>query len=166
LFCWFDVGGGWGRANGLGGPEAPALRRAEAEGDGGGRTTPEEWWESERLRLLGVKVDAVAVAAAPPLPEFWLVPAGEVSSAVPDSASEASEGICTLRRGRAPADFMDEFVLVRDGGIIPSEDIVLERPGGADERTIGGWCCGRVFNSGETSALISERGGSGDRPKK
>ena len=69
---------------------------ADAEGEGGGRTTPEEWCESERLRLFGVDVDAVTVAVAVavvPPPEFWLVPAGEDSSAVPDSASEASEGI-------------------------------------------------------------------------
>lgn len=32
--------GGAGRANGFGGPEAPALSRALALGDGGGRTTP------------------------------------------------------------------------------------------------------------------------------
>lgn len=38
LFCC-DVGGG-GLANGLGGPEAPAERRAEADGDGGGSTIP------------------------------------------------------------------------------------------------------------------------------
>lgn len=37
--CWET---GWcGLAKGLGGPEAPAERRAEAEGEGGGRTTPE-----------------------------------------------------------------------------------------------------------------------------
>lgn len=71
---------------------------------------------------------AVAVAAAPP-PEFWLVFAGEDSSAVPDSASDASDGICTLRRGRAAADFIDEPVLVREGGMMPSEDMVLVRPG-------------------------------------
>lgn len=34
--------GGWGRAKGLGGPCAPALRIALALGDGGGKTTPEE----------------------------------------------------------------------------------------------------------------------------
>ena len=37
LFC---CEGGCGRANGFGGPEAPALRIALALGDGGGRTTP------------------------------------------------------------------------------------------------------------------------------
>lgn len=83
-----------------------------------------------RLLLEGVEVEAVAaVAAASAPPEFWFVPAGEDSSAVPDSASEASEGICTLRRGRAAADLMDELVLVREGGMMPSEDMVLERPG-------------------------------------
>jgi hypothetical protein len=133
-----EVEGGGGRAKGFGGPEAPALRRAEAEGEGGGRTTPEEWWESERLRLLGVEVEAVAVTPAPVPPELWLVPAGEDSSAVPDSASEASEGIWTLRRGRAAADLMEELVFVREGGMMPSEDIVLERPGWVVERAMGG----------------------------
>ena len=36
-----EVPGGGGRANGLGGPCAPALNRALAEGEGGGNTTPE-----------------------------------------------------------------------------------------------------------------------------
>lgn len=35
LFCC-DVGGG-GRANGLGGPDAPADSKADADGEGGGR---------------------------------------------------------------------------------------------------------------------------------
>jgi hypothetical protein len=39
LVFWFAGGGGL--AKGLGGPDAPALRRALADGDGGGRTTPE-----------------------------------------------------------------------------------------------------------------------------
>lgn len=33
---------GCGRANGLGGPLAPAESRADAEGDGGGSTTPDD----------------------------------------------------------------------------------------------------------------------------
>lgn len=33
---------GWGRAKGFGGPDAPAESRAEADGEGGGRTMPEE----------------------------------------------------------------------------------------------------------------------------
>lgn len=37
--CVVATGGG-GRANGLGGPWAPALSIAPAEGDGGGNTTP------------------------------------------------------------------------------------------------------------------------------
>jgi hypothetical protein len=38
LFC----AGGAGLANGFGGPVAPAESKVLAEGDGGGRTTPEE----------------------------------------------------------------------------------------------------------------------------
>jgi hypothetical protein len=37
---------GCGRAKGFGGPDAPAESRAEADGEGGGSTTPDEW-ESE-----------------------------------------------------------------------------------------------------------------------
>jgi hypothetical protein len=39
LLCDWVTGGG-GRANGFGGPWAPALRIAPADGEGGGRTTP------------------------------------------------------------------------------------------------------------------------------
>lgn len=42
--------GGGGRAKGLGGPEAPALRREFADGEGGGRSTPEEWDASVPVR--------------------------------------------------------------------------------------------------------------------
>lgn len=40
--CGFVLMGGAGRAKGFGGPWAPALNRAPAEGEGGGSTTP---WE-------------------------------------------------------------------------------------------------------------------------
>lgn len=42
VFCTVGavVAGGGGRANGFGGPVAPALWIALAEGEGGGRTTP------------------------------------------------------------------------------------------------------------------------------
>ena len=42
LYDWPCEGppGGCGRANGFGGPDAPALRIALALGDGGGKTTP------------------------------------------------------------------------------------------------------------------------------
>jgi len=38
--CGFVLIGGAGRANGLGGPDAPAERTALVDGEGGGRTTP------------------------------------------------------------------------------------------------------------------------------
>jgi hypothetical protein len=79
------VPGGGGRANGLGGPVAPALMSALAEGDGGGSTTP-GGPESE-LPLAGV----VALLAV----EFW----GD-ESAVALPPSEFSLGICTVKRGR------------------------------------------------------------------
>jgi hypothetical protein len=42
LFWFGALPGGGGRAKGFGGPEAPALRRALADGEGGGNTTPDE----------------------------------------------------------------------------------------------------------------------------
>ena len=91
--------GGWGRANGLGGPWAPALRIALALGDGGGSTTPDEWLAS-----------VLALAGVPPA-----VPAdcrGD-DSAVALPPSDCSLGICTLSLGRlAPSCAL----LVRDGG--------------------------------------------------
>jgi hypothetical protein len=86
LDCDCDWEGGWGRAKGLGGPEAPAERRADADGEGGGRTTPEEWEPSVPLRWEG-----------------WL-PVASVDSCGEESAvalppSEGSSGIWTLRTG-------------------------------------------------------------------
>lgn len=51
--------GGGGRAKGLGGPWAPALRMElllgfAVEGDGAGKTTPEEWFVSELFLPPGV----------------------------------------------------------------------------------------------------------------
>jgi hypothetical protein len=65
------VPGGGGRAKGFGGPWAPALSSAPADGDGGGKTTP-VWVGSDFVRA-GVAVTAVdscgdesAVALPPP----------------------------------------------------------------------------------------------------
>ena len=73
------VTGGAGRANGFGGPVAPALSNALAAlGEGGGNTAPAR---------IGVTALAVAVAC------------GE-ESAVCLSSSEDSVGICTFSLGR------------------------------------------------------------------
>lgn len=92
-FCEFcDTG--CGRAKGLGGPDAPAERRADAEGEGGGRTTPEtDGWS---FRCAG----AAFVAE-------W----GEESALPP---SEAPSGICTVRTGRFVPP--TEALFVRGGG--------------------------------------------------
>lgn len=55
--------GGGGRAKGFGGPWAPALRIAPAEGDGGGRTTP-----VGGLSLAGVAVLLPAESREPDSP--------------------------------------------------------------------------------------------------
>lgn len=98
--------GGGGRAKGLGGPDAPALKSALALGDGGGSKTPEEC-EASVLVLAGVGTV---------VPESL----GE-ESAVALPASECSLGIWTLSRGRFASVCM---LFVRDGGpIFGMEDV-------------------------------------------
>lgn len=84
VFCAAVVVGGGGLANGFGGPVAPALSIALADGDGGGRTTP-LWFPS--CALAGV------VTLFPP-------ESRDDDSAVALPRSEFSEGICTLSCGR------------------------------------------------------------------
>ena len=80
IACGFVLIGGAGRAKGFGGPCAPALRRALAEGEGGGRTT---------LSVGGAAVGwAVAVSLSADSP----------------SPSDCSLGICTLSRGLLASD--------------------------------------------------------------
>jgi len=88
------TGGGAGRANGFGGPVAPALSKAPALGDGGGRTTP------ACPSRIGV-ICAAAVA--------W----GDVSP-VALSSPESSFGICTFSLGRLGSACT---LFVRLGGI-------------------------------------------------
>lgn len=96
------LAGGGGRAKGFGGPVAPALKRELALGDGGGRTTPEEWDASVPV-LAGV---------TPVLDPF-----GE-ESAVALPASECSLGICTFSLGFCA------MLLLRDGGgIVGTEEV-------------------------------------------
>ena len=94
--------GGAGLAKGLGGPVAPALSMALAEGEGGGSTTP-EWFGS-----LGF---AGGLLSPPPPPlECRADATAEPSSA---SSSDCSAGIWTLSWGRLPPW---EMLFVRDGG--------------------------------------------------
>lgn len=73
------VAGGAGRANGFGGPVAPALNNALAAlGEGGGNTAPAR---------IGVTALPVVVACGD-------------DPAVCFSSSECSLGICTFSRGR------------------------------------------------------------------
>lgn len=69
-----------GRAKGLGGPCAPALSRALALGEGGGRTTPEEW-EASVLGFAGVSPGASPLAR------------GEEPAVALPPSSDCSEGI-------------------------------------------------------------------------
>lgn len=78
------LAGGAGRANGFGGPVAPALIMELALGEGGGRTTPEECVSV--LVLAGV---------APVVPE----PLGEDSAVWLPFCDSSSAGICSIKRG-------------------------------------------------------------------
>ena len=96
MFCC-DVGGG-GRANGFGGPETPADKSAEADGEGGGRSIP----------LCGRSVFADLFPEAP---------RGEPE---PDSFSSDSDGMVRLSLGRA-APLLEPFVSDLLGG--PNSDV-------------------------------------------
>lgn len=93
--CGLVVIGGGGRAKGFGGPWAPALSNALAEGDGGGSTTPCD-----------------GPGCCEPLAPLGFDVLGASEFAVPASSPECSLGICTLSRGRLASD---EFVFVRTG---------------------------------------------------
>lgn len=80
---------------------APAERRVVAEGEGGGRTTPEECESVGRLD----GCDVLSVEA----------PRGEPDSAVALPPSEGSSGICTFRRGLAAPPMRRLFD--REGGV-------------------------------------------------
>jgi hypothetical protein len=74
--------GGGGRANGLGGPVAPALRSEFALGEGGGNTTPEEWDASVLRAGVAPEMESLGEESAVALPP-----------------SDCSLGICTLNLG-------------------------------------------------------------------
>jgi hypothetical protein len=106
--------GGGGRANGFGGPLAPALSSELALGDGGGRTTPEE-----------CDASVLRPGVAPVVPESL----GE-ESAVALPASECSLGICTLNLGFALASPTRILVARGGGGTAFIEDVDCVRCGG------------------------------------
>lgn len=99
VLFWTAAPGGGGRANGLGGPCAPALRIGPADGEGGGNTTP--GWFPSALTFAGVS-DFPAESR-------------DVDSAVALPRSEFSLGICTFSCGRFDGNCP---LLVRDAGFI------------------------------------------------
>ena len=155
--CGFVDMGGAGRAKGLGGPWAPALSKAPALGEGGGRTT----WEGG---------------------PGWLVVGGweveEGSWAALVSPSLCSLGIWTLSLGRFAAS--EVMVLLRVGGRIWGTPGALsvrwggcwgERApgragGGCGEMPLGRFRCMAATSMdcergpSSTFTLGSERGGS------
>lgn len=101
LFCIC----GTGRAKGLGGPVAPADNKAEAEGDGGGRTTG-----------TSVPVRRSAGTASAAVRGDVAVSASPVSAALLP-VSDCSSGIVTFNRGLDPPPALDCMLLERDGGV-------------------------------------------------
>ena len=116
------VGGG-GRAKGFGGPVAPALRSEFADGDGGGRTTPDECEASVLRAGVAPEIESLGDESAVALPP-----------------SECSLGICTRSLGL----FLSICKLfVRLGGAIGGTDEVdcVRRGGcggGCGLETLGG----------------------------
>lgn len=109
MLLWDAVLGGGGRANGFGGPWAPALRIAPADGEGGGRTTP----------VGGLSLAGVAA--------LFPAESREDESAVALPRSEFSLGIWTFSCGRLDGS---EPLLVRTGGLISgAEEIDCVRVG-------------------------------------
>lgn len=102
--------GGAGRAKGFGGPVAPALSSALALGEGGGRTTPDEW-DASVLVLAGVAPVVLASLGEPEACVF--------------SASECSSGICTLRRGLLASELT--LPTRAGGGIVGSDEVETVR---------------------------------------
>ena len=153
------MGGGAGRAKGLGGPWAPALRRAEAEaeGEGGGRTTPVfpppgpevppevEDWECELSAVVFLLEGLGGVVEEG---------RGEVSL----SASERSSGIWTLSCGRLAEDWLS----TREGGGNSAEAAVVVRfgTGGGGEMVreeVVEWCVvSEDEGRGSVSCLTSD----------
>jgi hypothetical protein len=131
---------GGGRANGLGGPVAPAeCIVVEADGEGGGRTTPDECESVGRRE--GCEVTSVAVV---------VVPRGEDASvALPPSDSS---GIRTFNcgRGRPPPT---RRLLDREGGVKVVSGMVPSDP----FRLICGCICvfRRESDGGEFVLLLS-----------
>lgn len=98
------VFGGCGRAKGFKGPVAPADTMC-VDGEGGGRTTPEEW---EDVSVLGALL-SVTVAVEPggdeaPVPLPPVVPAD----------GDGSSGIASVRTGRV---VVEKALPVRRGGV-------------------------------------------------
>jgi hypothetical protein len=112
LLVWW----GGGRANGFGGPVAPAESRVvEADGEGGGRTTPEECESVGRRE--GCDVMSVAVV---------IVPCGEADPFVALPPSDSS-GIRTFNCGREMLP-PTRRLLDRDGGVKTVSGMVPSDP--------------------------------------
>lgn len=90
----------------MGGPDAPALSKALALGDGGGSTMPEECDPSVPVR----RVESAPVPLAEP---------GGEEPAVPLPSSEGSSGICRASLGRLAFSCA---LLVLEGGAKASFD--------------------------------------------
>lgn len=107
----FDGGGG--RANGFGGPVAPALSSEFALGEGGGNTTPDE-----------CDASVLRPGVAPVVPESL----GEESAVALPASSECSLGICTLSLGLF--SWIRRLLVRERGAFAGIEDVDCVRCGG------------------------------------
>lgn len=94
-----------GRANGFGGPVAPADNKVDAEGDGGGSTTDMSPPARRGIGAVSVTVRGDVDVSAPAVSAALL------------PVSDCSSGMVTLRRGREAPPVFDCMLLERDGGV-------------------------------------------------
>lgn len=115
---------------------APAERRVVAEGDGGGKTTLEEWESVGRLD--GSEAPSVDV------------PRGDPDSAVALPPSEGSSGIWTLSRGLAAPPIRRLFD--REGGVNVVSGMEAITP------SLFLWLCASATRCGGGEVVVLGRG--------
>ena len=140
--------GGGGRAKGFVGPVAPALSKAPALGDGGGRTTVE--WPSAAPALVepvSAEVPDFLLGDEPPVPSVALPP------------SDFSLGIRTFSLGRLTSDCTLSFRLGGPKALRFTAELDLcPPPGGKVKRCGGDMPCWSLLRIAKPTSIDCERG--------